>query len=839
MNDPTTGTAGALAGLRVLELGEMVSAPYATKLLADLGADVIKVEAPGGDRARHRGPFPPDQADDPEASGLFLALNTSKRSLVIDPDSGQAAADLAPLVAEADVVVTNLGPDRLAGFGFDAEAARAERPELVVCSITPFGLSGPRAGWRAEELTVTHAAGWAYQTPGASSEVDQPPLKVFGHQADFHTGTMAAAITLAARLRAARTGIGDHLDLSAMAHVAGMLEAALIAASYTGENPNRLGSRLLNPWRIFECEPGQDGVAELLFLVTVEQDQWERLVELMGHPDWVDTGLFDTLELRLENEDLLIVYLEEWTRTRGMHELWLASQASRVCTAPVLTMADLADQEHLAARGFFVGVDHPATGPVTHLGAPFQAGEGFRVPPTPAPSLDGASSPRFHPRAVEPRAPESRAVGSRASSPVDGDHARPLAGIRVLDLSWVWAGPYCGLQLAALGAEVIKVESEVRPGLGRRLSLHPPDVEPSLNTCCYFNQWEQGRLSCTLDLSRPEAIDLVKELVGRCDVVVENFANGVMEKFGLGYDTLAEVNPGIILASISGYGATGPLRDYMGYGPTTGPLSGLSSLTGYQGGPPRELGIAVGDPAAGITAAFAVCAALTERERTGQGRHLDVSLWEATTSFAVEGWMAQALAGRPPERMGNRDPLMAPHNCYRTAPEPGDDELDPDPGRWLSIACANDDEWQALARVAGPDIDRPDLGHDPRFTTERDRKANEDALDAVIAGWVATRDRWELTERLQAAGVAAHPSLSPLELLADDHLEDRGLFERFDHPEVGRRTHTGLAWRSATSPAGMPRRAPLIGEHTDEVLTSLLGLSTEDIATLRATGVVA
>ncbi|MEL6981109.1 MAG: CoA transferase [Actinomycetota bacterium] len=540
--------------------------------------------------------------------------------------------------------------------------------------------------------------------------------------------------------------------------------------------------------------------------------------------------------------------MEEWTRTQRMHDLWLSSQASRVCTAPVLTMADLAAQDHLAARGFFAEVDHPVAGPVRHLGAPFQAGDGFRPPLESAPVLDATAKPRFHPDQPGP-AESSPEAGLEADAERPLDPERPLAGIRVLDLSWVWAGPYCGLQLAALGAEVIKIESEVRPGLGRRLNLHPPDVEPSLNTCCYFNQWEQGRLSCTLDLSRPAAIDLVKELVASSDVVVENFANGVMERFGLGYDSLSEVNPGIILASISGYGATGPLRGYMGYGPTTGPLSGLSSLTGYIGGQPRELGIAVGDPAAGITAAFAVTAALTERERTGVGRHLDVSLWEATTSFAVEGWMAHELAGEPPARMGNRDPLMAPHNCYRTAPEPGDDEFDPDPGRWLSIACATDHEWQALAAVISSDLGDAALAdaglgdaglvEDPRFATAADRKANEDALDNIVAGWAETRDRWELTERLQAVGVAAHPSLSPLELLADSHLEARGLFERFDHPEVGRRTHTGLAWRSVTSPHGMVRRAPLIGEHTDQILGDVLGRSAAEIADLRASGVVA
>jgi len=825
---------GALAGLRVLELGELVSAPYATKLLADLGAEVIKIEPPAGERARHRGPFRSDQLDDPDASGLFLGLNTNKRSLVVDATDPTGVAErTGPLVAEADVVITNLAPADQIALGFDVERARAERPELVICTISPFGLTGPRSGWRAEELTVSHAGGWAYQTPGASSEVDKPPLKVFGHQADYHTATMAAAITLAAHLRSARTGVGDHLDLSSMAHVAGMLEAALIAASYTGENPGRLGSRLLNPWKIFECRPGPDGVAELLFLVTVEQDQWERLVELMDRPEWIETGLFDTLELRLENEDLLLIYLEEWTRTQGMDELWRTSQAERVCTAPVLTMADLAEQEHLEDRGFFVDVEHPTAGTVRHLGAPFRTGDGFRPPLGPAPILDPEPAHRFERRDPATRPPSPGASGR------DNGGDRPLTGIRVLDLSWVWAGPYCGLQLAALGAEVIKVESEIRPGLGRRLSLHPPDVEPSLNTCCYFNQWEQGRLSCTLDLSRPEAIELVKELAGHCDVVVENFANGVMEKLGLGYETLAEIDERIILASISGYGATGPLRDYMGYGPTTGPLSGLSSLTGHRDGPPLELGIAVGDPAAGITSAFAISAALVERERTGRGRHLDVSLWEATTSMAVEGWMANELTGVQPDRMGNRDPVSAPHNCYRTAAEPGDEDLDPDPGRWLSIACADDTDWQSLAAIISADLGLDGLVDDPRFATASDRKTNEDELDAIIERWTTDRDRWALTERLQAIGIAAHPSLSPQELLADPHLEARGLFERFDHPEVGRRTHTGLAWRSATSPHGMPRRAPLIGEHTDEVLGGLLGRTESEIAALRASGVVA
>ena len=685
-----------LDGIRVLEIGELVSAPYATRLLADLGAEVIKVEPPGGEPARRRGPFRNDQAGHPDASGLFLALNTGKRSVVLDADD-EGRRHLAALVASADLVVTNLDPGRLAALGFDPDRALAQRPELVICSITPFGLTGPHAGYRAEDLTVSHAGGWAYQCPGDSDDPGEPPLKVYGHQTQFHAGIAAATVALAAYDRAAQTGCGDHIDFSAGAHITGLLEAALIAASYMDLDPNRLGSRLLQPWKIFPC--GGDGghgdagdPEELVFLVTVEQDQWERLVAFMGHPEWATSGLFDTVELRLENEDLLAIYLEEWTRQHSLADLWHGGQAHRICFAPVLTMAQMAEQDHLRQRGFLVDVDHPVAGTVTHLGPPLLSSPSLAQPPRPAPLLDADARPTFGPGRPRPRP----AGGG-------GERRRPLEGVRVLDFSWVWAGPYATMHLAFLGADVIKIESASRPGLGRRLPLHPPDVEPSLNTSAYFNQWDQGKRSCQLDLGDPEAVELVKELVAHCDVVVENFATGVMDKLGLGWDVLSAINPGLIMASVSGYGSEGPLRHYMGYGPTTGPLSGLSSLTGFPGGPPRELGISIGDPAAGIAAAFGVCAALVARRASGQGCYLDVALWEATASNAVEGWMAHALTGCQPERLGNRDPHMAPHGCYRIGDRlaPGDDG--PDPGLWLTIACADDDQWRALATLIDGD----------------------------------------------------------------------------------------------------------------------------------------
>lgn len=799
-----------LAGIRVLEIGEMVAAPYATRLLADLGADVVKVEPPGGEAARRRGPFPPDLDEHPDASGLYLALNTNKRSVVVDPADRASLGRLAPLLDQADIVVTNLRPHQLAAYGIDLADLHERRPELVIGAMTPFGHTGPYADYRATELTISHAGGWAYQTPGASADVDEPPLKIFGHQTEFQAGLTMATVVMAALDRAEQTGVGDLFDFSTMAHISGMLEAALIAASYLGENPGRLGSRLLNPWKIFRCSDG------LVFMVTVEPDQWTRLVEFMGHPEWVDTGLFDTLDLRLENEDLLCLYIEQWTEQHTVEELWREGQARRICFAPVLTMERMDDQPHLVDRGFFHIVDHPVAGEVKHLGHPFRwtgigpdgANGSLTSDGTPdahspiaaAPTLDREARPTFGP---------GRGIARSGSA----ERRRPLEGIKVLDLTWVWAGPYCTMHLAFLGADVIKVESHVRPGLGRRLSLHLPGVPSSLNTCAYFNQWDQAKRSVDLDLADPESIEMIKAMASECDVLVENFATGVMDKLGLGYDVLHQLNPRLVVASISGYGSTGPLARYMGYGPTTGPLSGLSTLTGYAGGEPRELGIAVGDPTSGITAAFGITAALAARRRTGVGAYIDVALWETMAVCANEGWMDYQLTGSTPERMGNRDTLMAPHNCYRAASDPAIGDND----QWVSIACEDDAAWVRLANVIDADTGST-LASDRRFIDVQGRKTAEDELDRTIAAWAVDRDRWEITRRLQAEGVAAFPSLSPQDLLADPHLEARDFFVRLDHPEVGRRTHTGPAWRAATSATSVASPAPLMGQHSDEIL---------------------
>lgn len=779
----------SLVGLRVLEVAEMVGGPYATKLLADLGADVIKVEPADGDRARAVGPFPPGHEHDPDRSGIFLGLNTNKRSVALDLESDPGRARLAELVDEADIVVHDRSARRAAAIGLDADSLLDRRPDLVVASITPFGHTGPHAEWEAGELAVVHGGGWGFLIPGDDPDPSRPPLTVPGWFAHCQAAMAASMTALAAHDKARRTGVGEFIDMSVMGQVSAMLEASFIAWSYAGNIARRNDGRILTPWRIFRCADG------LIFLVTVEQDQWERLVEMMGSPEWATGGLFDTIEDRALNQDVLNMFLEEWTLEHTVDELFHEGQKRRICFAPVYEMADLSGQPHLHERGFFHEIEHPVAGRLTHLGAPFVAEPSPWALSSPAPTLDEARAERPATFAGARRRPEAFDERSR--------RAKPLEGVRVIDFSWVWAGPFATMHLAYLGADVIKIESSERPSLGRRLPIHPPELEPTLNTCGYFNQWDQGKRSVELDLTDPAAVETVLRLIADADVVVDNYATGVMDRLGLGDDALRAANPDLIIASVTGYGHSGPLRHYMGYGPTTCPLSGIAAMTGHPGGPPMEAGLSIGDPAAGLATAFAVTASLIGRTPGDGGTRIDTSLWESTAVNGLHAWMAHALGADLGGPAGSRHFAAAPHGVYRAS---GDD-------RWVSIACLSEPQWRALAAHIGGGLET-----DERFATLDGRKLHEDELDVAVGAWAAERDRWTITEELQAIGVAAYPSLSCDELEDSPQHVARSFWERFDHPEVGRRTHSGVPWRTRNQPNGVSGRAPLIGEHSDTVL---------------------
>jgi crotonobetainyl-CoA:carnitine CoA-transferase CaiB-like acyl-CoA transferase len=397
---------------------------------------------------------------------------------------------------------------------------------------------------------------------------------------------------------------------------------------------------------------------------------------------------------------------------------------------------------------------------------------------------------------------------------------RPLEGIRVADFTWVWAGPFCTLQLAHLGADVIRVESASRTCVTRLLPPWP-DGQPGVNRSGYFNQYNQGKRSLALNLKDERGVAVARDLIRASDVVVENFAAGVMDRMGLGYDACRQLRADVVMISLSGYGATGPEREYVSYGPAQVPLSGFSSVTGYRGWRPMHIGISYGDPTAGLQGAIAVLAALIHRRRAGAGQHIDLSQWESTMALLPEAILAQTMTGTAPERDGNRDPIWAPHGIYRCT---GDD-------RWVSIVAADDAEWQALARA----ID-PELAGDARFATTGLRKRNEDALDERIAAWCATRTPEEVRDVLQAAGLGAFPVMNAQDLHDDPHLGARDYFVEQPHPEVGTRRHMGIPYKLHGTPVAVRRAAPCFGEDTDDVLREVLGYDAARIAALRESG---
>ena len=399
---------------------------------------------------------------------------------------------------------------------------------------------------------------------------------------------------------------------------------------------------------------------------------------------------------------------------------------------------------------------------------------------------------------------------------------RPLAGVRVLDFSWVWAGPFCTLQLAHMGADVIRVESASRLCTTRRIPPFADNVK-GINRAGYFNQYNQNKRSITLNLRHPEGLAIAHDLVRRCDVVTENFSAGVVERLGLGYDTLSKLRPDLIMLSISGFGRSGPYQALAGYGPAVSALSGFVAATGYEHGAPELLGVSYADPSAGVLAAAAIVAALINRGRTGRGMYIDQSLLEPAIALVAEGLLEFAITGREPRRMGNRDPLMAPHNCYKCRG---------DVNQWVTIAVATEEEWRSLCQVIGNEH----LADDPRFGSAAMRKRNEDALDEIITAWTSAHDRWDITRRLQAAGVCAFPSMSNKDLAHDPHLRQRGFLVAKEHPEVGQRIHVGVPWTVDGKPMEVTKAAPLLGADTDAVLSQLLGLQPDQIQRLRAMG---
>ncbi len=398
----------------------------------------------------------------------------------------------------------------------------------------------------------------------------------------------------------------------------------------------------------------------------------------------------------------------------------------------------------------------------------------------------------------------------------------PLEGIRVCDFSWVVVGPMVTRMLAVMGAEVIKIESSVHTDILRRIGPYLDGVQ-GIERTGNFHRVNLSKKSCTLNLTKPKAVELAKDIVRISDIVVSNFSYGVMERLGLGNEVLKDLKPELILVSSSGMGSSGPNKEFVCYNEEAYAYGGLGYLTGYEGKAPSSIAAEPGDCMTPILETLAVLSALHYRSRTGRSQTIDVSMAEVIATQVPEAIMDYSMNQRVCVRSGNHMEVMAPHNCY---PCKGED-------KWIAIAVTNDEEWEAFCKAVG----KPEWTEDNRFSDQFRRFKNQVELDGLIAGWTRNHSANEVTEILQSAGVPAGPSLSIEEMVNDPQLNQRGFFVAPEHPEVGKRMLEGVPWKSNTcEPVFKP--APLLGQDNYYVFHDLLGLSDEEIAELVIEGVV-
>jgi len=395
----------------------------------------------------------------------------------------------------------------------------------------------------------------------------------------------------------------------------------------------------------------------------------------------------------------------------------------------------------------------------------------------------------------------------------------PLEGIRVIDLTQVWSGPYATNLLTNLGAEVIKIEAIQRLDPWRGGSTQV-DREKPWEWSPLWNSVNLDKLDIALDLSRPKGVEIFKRMVKVGDVVAENFTPRVMKNFGIDYPVLKEVNPRIIMISLPAYGSTGPWRDYVGFAFSIEQMSGIPQLTGYPDGPPEMTGTAFSDPIAGVNGMIAIMMALLYRQMTGKGQYIDLSQVEAMTCTVGDAIVDYTMNKRVQRRRGNRHPFMAPHGYYRCK---GDD-------LWVAIAVSSDEEWKSFSKAIG----NPPWTREERFADSLGRWSNQDELDELVEEWTIQHDHYEVMNTLQKAGIAAGAVLTSAELLADPHLKDRGTFQMIDRAIVGTHPYPvpSAPFRLSKSHMTIRRPAPLLGEHNDYVLRELLGMSNEEIQSL-------
>ena len=803
-----------LEGIRVLDLcgpeGQLCG-----RLLADLGADVVKVEPPGGDAGRRLGPFAQDAAH-PEASLSFAYFNANKKSVVLDLETPEGRERFKALARSFDVILETFSPGVMDEWGLDHARLSRQNPGLVTASITGFGLSGPYSGYKAPSI-VCSAMGGVMSLCGSE---DRPPLAEPADQPYHLASAFAAAGVLLALRQRDSTGRGQMVEVSCQ-EVQAFQQHVLVNYSANGNVLRRAGSRTPvgggMPYGIY---PTSDGFCHLVVIATAH---WRSFVEWMGNPDALTDDLWDNRHVRIANADLIEPMTAEFTRKLTKAEFFTEGQVRRVTAAPVNTPAEFVDDPHVREVGLFEDVQHPVLGATKLVRPPFRMSA--------SPAVIGKAAPLLgqHTGEVLDGIADGQ-VGNPGSSMGVEDEAcdgaepgkGPLSGVRVLDFSQAVAGPVLTQFLAAFGAEVIKVESEAHQQRGRAREGMDPRI--ILQQRVTFADMNRNKRSITVNLGTEEGREVVRRLIPHCDVVVENFSPRVMARWGLDHKGLRALRDDIIMVRLPGFGLSGPYRDYLGLAAVAMGVTGMYHLWSYPdadepAGPP----VWAPDYLSAAFGVVALLAALRHRRLTGEGQLIELSQMDATAYVMGASYLDYFINGRTQEPMGNGHPQFAPHGVY---PCTGED-------RWCAIAVTNDEEWHALLKAMGS----PAWARNSEFATMKARLRNSKLLDEHIAKWTRELSAVEVMEMFQGVGIPAAAVQDGKDLFADPHLRTRGFVNPIDHPSTGSIEYPEAPVRLWETPGRLDWWHTM-GQDNGYVFGELLGMSESEIASLQESGVL-
>jgi crotonobetainyl-CoA:carnitine CoA-transferase CaiB-like acyl-CoA transferase len=775
-----------LTDLQVVDCSSGIPGGYCAKLLGDAGADVIKVESPEGDPLRRWTNQGYWSGADPDDGALFRFLHFGHRSIVKDDFD----VELAVLLAGADILITDAQ-----GLAADPSALHDHFPQLVVVAITPYGLHGPYADRPYTEITLQAESG-ALAVRGHPS---REPVQAGGRTMEWVSGLYAAVAALAATRVVRLGGPGELVDLSMseVANTTGTTAADLMDSLRGRPNPT-------NPGRSFETpsiEPTSDGYVGFN---TNTRTQFDSFLLMIERPDLIEDGFWAPISARIMNWEEWNGIIHAWTTKHTTAEVVALAAELRIPVAPVSDGPAVVTFEQAVARGSLV--DDP-TGT-------------YRVPRR-SWKIDGEVSPP--PRPAPRLGEHTGTVVARPSKPLATRGAQlPLQGVKVLDLTAWWAGPSASAMLAALGADVVHVESVTRPDGMRYTSGVSVDRDSWWEYSALFHASNTNKRDLTLDLARPEGRDLALRLIEESDLVVENYTPRVIDQFDLGWDVVHATNPRTVMVRMPAFGLDGPWRDRPGFAQTMEQVTGLAWLTGHVDDQPRiQRGPC--DPNGGMHAVVGALVALEVRDRTGVGSLVESTMFEAALNISAELIVEWTKYGNALSREGSRSPWAAPQGVYATDT----------PERWLVVSVATDDQWAAMVDALG----RPDWATDPELRTHAGRRAQHDRLDERLAAWAADVDLDKAVDLLVSAGVPAAPAVDARHTSEHPQYVARGYYEYPEHPVIGARGHPSVPFRFSSVDHWIRSAAPTLGQHNHEILADL-GLSDDEIAALEAAEVI-